>query len=103
MDRPATERTRWAPTGSSSPCRTSGRSPRLSAWRWGTDVRPLLTADEARRWEGEAEARGATVETLMERAGYAVARTTAQLAGGAYGRRAVVVCGKGNNAGDGFV
>ena len=39
----------------------------------------------------------------MERAGRAVARAAIDLLGGAYGRRAVVVCGKGNNGGDGFV
>jgi ADP-dependent NAD(P)H-hydrate dehydratase / NAD(P)H-hydrate epimerase len=43
------------------------------------------------------------VETLMERAGFAVARAAVDLVGGAYGRRAVVVCGKGNNGGDGLV
>ena len=64
---------------------------------------PLLTSDEARALEDAAVARGTSVETLMERAGYAVARAAADVAGGAYGRRAVVVCGKGNNAGDGFV
>ncbi|MGH2706597.1 MAG: NAD(P)H-hydrate dehydratase [Actinomycetota bacterium] len=40
---------------------------------------------------------------LMERAGAAVASAVIGLAGGAYGRRIAVVCGKGNNAGDGFV
>ena len=39
----------------------------------------------------------------MERAGLAVAHAAADLARGAYGRRAVVVCGKGNNGGDGLV
>ncbi|MGH2710414.1 MAG: NAD(P)H-hydrate dehydratase [Actinomycetota bacterium] len=64
---------------------------------------PVLTAEEARALEREAEARGTSVEVLMERAGHAVARAAAELAGGSYGRRAVVVAGKGNNAGDGFV
>ena len=64
---------------------------------------PVLTADEAREIERESVARGTSVATLMERAGHAVARAAAEVAGGAYGRRAVVVCGKGNNAGDGFV
>jgi NAD(P)H-hydrate epimerase len=66
-------------------------------------VRRVLLAEEARALEREAEARGISVETLMERAGYAVARAAAELAHGVYGRRAVVVCGKGNNGGDGFV
>jgi NAD(P)H-hydrate epimerase len=66
-------------------------------------VRPVLTAEEARRLEADAEAQGTGVETLMERAGHAVARAVGDLAGGVYGRRAVVIAGKGNNAGDGFV
>jgi NAD(P)H-hydrate epimerase len=42
-------------------------------------------------------------DVLMERAGRAVARAVLDLTGGAYGRRVVVVCGKGNNGGDGYV
>jgi ADP-dependent NAD(P)H-hydrate dehydratase / NAD(P)H-hydrate epimerase len=40
---------------------------------------------------------------LMERAGRAVVRAVIESAGGRYGRRIAVVCGKGNNGGDGFV
>src|SRR5436305_6033174 len=47
--------------------------------------------------------RGITFERLMENAGRAVARAAAVAVGGTYGRRAVVVCGKGNNGGDGLV
>jgi hydroxyethylthiazole kinase-like uncharacterized protein yjeF len=46
---------------------------------------------------------GTRAEVLMERAGQAVARAALALLGGRYGRRAVVVCGKGNNGGDGYV
>jgi hydroxyethylthiazole kinase-like uncharacterized protein yjeF len=46
---------------------------------------------------------GTPVEALMDRAGRAVARAVIRLATGRYGRRVVVVCGKGNNGGDGFV
>jgi NAD(P)H-hydrate epimerase len=45
---------------------------------------------------------GTPAEVLMERAGAAVARAALRLAGGRYGRRAVAVCGKGNNGGDGY-
>src|SRR2546422_4686292 len=40
---------------------------------------------------------------LMERAGWAVAKAVVRAGGGTYGRRVLVVCGKGNNAGDGLV
>lgn len=46
---------------------------------------------------------GTPAELLMERAGDAVARSALELLQGRYGRRAVVVCGRGNNGGDGFV
>lgn len=41
------------------------------------------------------------VEVLIGRAGGAVARAALDLLGGAYGRRVVVLAGKGNNGGDG--
>jgi hydroxyethylthiazole kinase-like uncharacterized protein yjeF len=66
-------------------------------------VIPVLTAAETRALDRETEARGTPVVELMERAGLAVARAAASLAGGMYGKRAVVVCGKGNNGGDGLV
>lgn len=46
---------------------------------------------------------GTPVETLMERAGWALARAARDLLGGTYGRRVTLVCGKGNNGGDGLV
>jgi hydroxyethylthiazole kinase-like uncharacterized protein yjeF len=66
-------------------------------------VLPVLTAAETQALDRETEARGTSVAILMERAGLAVARAAVGLAGGGYGRRAVVVCGKGNNGGDGLV
>jgi NAD(P)H-hydrate epimerase len=66
-------------------------------------MKPVLTPDQAAALDRETQARGVAAETLMERAGRAVARAVRELAGGTYGRRAVVVCGKGNNGGDGFV
>lgn len=66
-------------------------------------MRPILTAAEAAAAEAAALARGVEASTLMERAGHAVARAALALAGGRYGRRITVVCGGGNNGGDGFV
>jgi hydroxyethylthiazole kinase-like uncharacterized protein yjeF len=66
-------------------------------------VLPILTPAESAVVDRDSAARGVTVDALMENAGRMVARASAQLAGGTYGRRAVVVCGKGNNAGDGLV
>jgi hydroxyethylthiazole kinase-like uncharacterized protein yjeF len=66
-------------------------------------VKPVLTPEEAAALDRETQAGATTAEALMERAGRAVARAARELAGGTYGRRAVVVCGKGNNGGDGLV
>jgi len=46
---------------------------------------------------------GTPVSVLMERAGRAVAWEVRRSVDGTYGRRVVVVCGKGNNGGDGLV
>jgi hypothetical protein len=63
-------------------------------------MKPVLTPDEAATLDRDTQSRGVPAEILMERAGRAVARAARELAGGAYGRRAVVVCGKGNNGGE---
>jgi ADP-dependent NAD(P)H-hydrate dehydratase / NAD(P)H-hydrate epimerase len=66
-------------------------------------MQPVLTPAEM----GEADRRtieaGTPVEVLMERAGRAVAWAVRRGMEGTYGRRVVVVCGKGNNGGDGLV
>ena len=59
-------------------------------------LQPLLTADETRAAE---EAHQGSLEELMERAGAAVAETVLRQFPG----RVTVVCGKGNNGGDGKV
>lgn len=64
---------------------------------------PILTPAQSVALDRASAERGVTVETLMENAGRAVAQAAVDLAGGAYGRRAAVVCGKGNNGGDGLV
>ena len=59
-------------------------------------LEPLLTADETRRAE---EAHQGPLEELMERAGAAVAEVVLRQFPGSV----TVVCGKGNNGGDGKV
>jgi ADP-dependent NAD(P)H-hydrate dehydratase / NAD(P)H-hydrate epimerase len=66
-------------------------------------MKPVVTPEQAAELDHAAQARGTPAADLMERAGWAVARACVDLLGGAYGRRAVVVCGKGNNGGDGSV
>ncbi len=66
-------------------------------------MKPVLTPQQASLLDRDSQARGIAAATLMENAGRAVARAAIDLAGGVYGRRAVVVCGKGNNGGDGLV
>ncbi|MGZ4125300.1 MAG: NAD(P)H-hydrate dehydratase [Actinomycetota bacterium] len=66
-------------------------------------MRPILTPAQASALDRESQARGISVDTLMENAGRGVATVAEALAGGTYGRRAVVVAGKGNNGGDGLV
>ncbi|MDQ4090351.1 MAG: NAD(P)H-hydrate epimerase, partial [Actinomycetota bacterium] len=61
---------------------------------------PVLTPEEMRAVDRAAPE---PVEVLVERAGSAVARAALSMLGGAYGRRVVVVAGKGNNGADGLV
>jgi len=62
--------------------------------------RTILTAAEVRAAEGAAIAAGTPVETLMERAGIAAAEAIWRFAGPL---PALVLCGPGNNGGDGYV
>jgi NAD(P)H-hydrate epimerase len=66
-------------------------------------MKPVLSPAEASALDRDSQARGITAGSLMENAGREVARAAAAVAGGLYGRRALVVCGKGNNGGDGLV
>ena len=66
-------------------------------------MKPLLTPEEMAAADADAIAAGTPASVLMERAGRHVAAAAIRAAGGRYGKRAVVVCGKGNNGGDGFV
>ena len=62
--------------------------------------RIILTAGEMRAAEAQAIADGTPVETLMERAGVAAAEAIWRFAGPL---PALVLCGPGNNGGDGYV
>lgn len=65
-----------------------------------TDASPILTAAEMRIAEQKAMQGDVSVHTLMERAGAAVAEAVWRTAGGS---EILVLCGPGNNGGDGYV
>ena len=65
-------------------------------------MKPLLTPEEMSAADEAAISGGTPASVLMDRAGRAVARAAIEMAGVRYGTKAVVVCGKGNNGGDGF-
>lgn len=69
----------------------------------GVAVRPVLTPEEMAAADRRAIAEGTSESVLVERAGRAVAWDARSLLGGSYGRRVVVVAGKGNNGADGVV
>jgi ADP-dependent NAD(P)H-hydrate dehydratase / NAD(P)H-hydrate epimerase len=62
-------------------------------------MRPVLTAEEMRAADAAALAHVGH-DTLVERAGTAVALSALQILGGPYGRRVVVIAGKGSNGAD---
>jgi len=62
--------------------------------------KPVVTAAEMRAAEQHAITAGTSVETLMDRAGKGVAAAVHRLAAGA---PVLVLCGPGNNGGDGYV
>jgi NAD(P)H-hydrate epimerase len=65
---------------------------------------PLATAEEMRQADRRATERyGVPSLLLMENAGRGAADALERVLGPADGRRIAVVCGKGNNGGDGFV
>src|SRR5687767_3320560 len=79
----------------------STRPPDASADRGAVRTgRIILTAEEMRAAEAAAIAAGTPVETLMERAGIAAAEAIRRYAGPL---PALVLCGPGNNGGDGYV
>ncbi len=65
-------------------------------------MQPVLTVAEMQAVDAAAQAT-VPLEVLVARAGTAVATAALAMLGGAYGRRVVVVAGKGNNGADGRV
>jgi hydroxyethylthiazole kinase-like uncharacterized protein yjeF len=63
----------------------------------------VLTAAEMRAADQATVLAGTPVETLMERAGAGAAEAIERRFGSLRGYRAHVVCGPGNNGGDGLV
>ena len=63
----------------------------------------ILTAAEMRAADAATVEAGTPVETLMERAGAGAVAAIERRYGSVRGYRVHVVCGKGNNGGDGFV
>lgn len=66
-------------------------------------MEPILTPAEMAEADRRTIAAGTAFDTLVGRAGRAVARVVLDELGGAYGRRVVLACGKGNNGADGRV
>ncbi|HEX5182911.1 MAG TPA: NAD(P)H-hydrate dehydratase [Allosphingosinicella sp.] len=80
---------------------TSSLRPRGAAADCGAvRARPILTAEEMRAAEAAAIAAGTDVETLMERAGAGAAEAIWRFAGPV---PTLILCGPGNNGGDGYV
>ncbi len=65
-----------------------------------TEGQPILTAAEMRAAADAVIATGVSVDTLMERAGTAIAEVVRRLAGT---NDVLILCGPGNNGGDGYV
>lgn len=63
---------------------------------------PLYTPEQVRTADQRAFDRGVAPDALMERAAGHLARGILSLAGHGYGLRVALLCGKGNNGGDGI-
>ncbi len=65
-------------------------------------MEPVLTPAQMRDADAACIAAGTAGFVLMDRAAHACSVTALRMLGGAYGKRVVVACGKGNNGGDGI-
>ncbi|MSX82153.1 MAG: bifunctional ADP-dependent NAD(P)H-hydrate dehydratase/NAD(P)H-hydrate epimerase, partial [Actinobacteria bacterium] len=63
----------------------------------------VLTPSEMAEADRRTIDAGTSFDVLVERAGRALAREVLDVLGGAYGKRAVIICGPGNNGADGLV
>ena len=63
----------------------------------------VLTPSEMAEADRRTIDAGTSFDVLVERAGRALAREVLAVLGGAYGKRAVIICGPGNNGADGLV
>lgn len=63
----------------------------------------VVTIDQMRRLEARCESRGISTDSLMEKAGLAVAEAMRKSIGSLQGEHIVVLVGPGNNGGDGLV
>jgi len=65
-------------------------------------MEPVLSPVQIRAADEATIASGTPGVELMDRAAHACAVVALRMLGGAYGKRVIVVCGKGNNGGDGI-
>jgi hydroxyethylthiazole kinase-like uncharacterized protein yjeF len=63
----------------------------------------IVTVEQMRTIESEADRRGVSYDRMMDRAGEAVFAGVIGRYGPASGRRVAILCGEGNNGGDGLV
>jgi len=65
-------------------------------------MQPLFTPEQVRAMDQRAIAGGVPAEVLMDRAAGHLARGIVRAGGRAYGLRVALLCGRGNNGGDGL-
>ena len=63
----------------------------------------VVTGEQMKEIDRRAQEAGVSVSELMENAGRAVFEEAKAILGSPAGRRVVIICGKGNNGGDGLV